>query len=110
MTHIAEAVGSSDKGTILLIEVSPGSKVSAFPSGYNPWRKAIGCRVRSPASRGKANREVITILAGFFATPKDRISIVSGRTSSLKRVLIEDINPDVVLAALCRSPGIHEIL
>jgi uncharacterized protein (TIGR00251 family) len=110
MTDILPAIGSSDKGTILAIVVSPGSKVSLFPSGYNPWRRAIGCSVKSPASGGKANREVIHVLADFFDVTTDRINIISGTTSSIKRVLIGGVSPDAVFTALNRSPEIRKVL
>jgi uncharacterized protein (TIGR00251 family) len=108
MTGILPAIEPSDKGTILTLEVSPGGKVSSFPSGYNPWRKAIGCRVRSPATGGKANREVISIVAGFFDLSTNRISIISGATSPIKRVLITGMSPDAVLTVLSRSSEIGE--
>lgn len=100
MIDITPALSPSDGGTILVLEVSAGSKMASFPSGYNEWRRAIGCTVRASASEGKANREVIRILAAFFDIPKNRISIVAGATSPMKRVLLEGMELGDVKKAL----------
>jgi uncharacterized protein (TIGR00251 family) len=106
MIDITPAIGSSERGTILTIEVSPGSRSASFPGAYNPWRRAVGCMVKSPAEKGKANREVIGMIAGFFGIPKDRVGIISGTTSSIKRILLEGMSEDAVLDALspCFGP------
>jgi uncharacterized protein (TIGR00251 family) len=100
MTDITPALSRSEKGTILVLEVSAGSKTAKFPAGYNEWRQAVGCTVQASAIEGRANREVIRILAAFFAIPKNRICIIAGATSSMKRVLIEGLEPGDVKKAL----------
>ena len=100
MTDITPALTGSDGGTILVLEVSAGSKTASFPSGYNEWRRTVGCSVQSRAVGGKANREVVTNLAAFFHIPTNRIKIISGASSPLKRVLIEGILPGEVERAL----------
>ena len=100
MTDITPALAGSDGGTILVLEVSAGSKKASFPSGYNEWRQAVGCMVRARAVGGKANLEVVRNLAAFFKVPTNRIRIVAGAASPLKRVLIEGILPDEVERAL----------
>ncbi len=89
MTDISPAVLRTDDGAVLTIEVSAGSKRAVFPSGYNEWRRAVGCSVQAPAQEGKANREVIAIIAETLGTPRNKVRILSGETSSLKRVLVE---------------------
>jgi uncharacterized protein len=100
MTDITPALAGSDGGTILVLEVSAGSKTASFPSGYNEWRRAIGCLVRARAIGGKANREVVTNLAAFFNVPTKRIRIIAGAASPMKRVLIEGLLPGDVERAL----------
>jgi uncharacterized protein (TIGR00251 family) len=102
MTDITPALTASDGGTLLVLEVSAGSKTASFPSGYNEWRKAVGCSVRARAIGGKANREVVSSLAAFFNVPTNRIRIVAGAASPLKRILIEGILPGEVERALLR--------
>ena len=42
--------------------------------------------IRSPPEKGKANRELVTILARHFGVDTDRIRIVSGAASRKKVV------------------------
>ena len=100
MTDITPALAGSDGGTILILEVSAGSKRASFPSGYNEWRRAVGCMVRAQAIGGKANLEVVRNLAAFFKLPTNRIRIVSGAASPLKKVFIEGLDPGDVERAL----------
>ena len=100
MTDITPAIASSEKGTIITLEVSAGSKITRFPAGYNEWRQTIGCMVHSPPNEGKANRDLIGILADFFKISKDKVIILSGTASPLKRVLLVGLPSETVLKAL----------
>ena len=91
MPDIADALFENRHGTIISLEVSAGSKAASFPSGYNEWRKTIGCRVTAAAVEGKANRAIIALLSEKLAIPASRLSIESGTASTQKRVLVEGI-------------------
>jgi len=103
MTDISPAVSWNEDGAVLTIEVSAGAKRAVFPSGYNEWRKAVGCSVRAPAQEGKANREVIAIIAETLGTPRRKVRILAGETSSLKRVLIEGSDPGALVSQLTHA-------
>jgi len=100
MTDISPAVSWNEEGAVLTIEVSAGAKRAVFPSGYNEWRKAVGCFVRAPAQEGKANREVIVIIAETLGIPRRKVRILAGETSSLKKVLVEGSDPGVLVSQL----------
>jgi uncharacterized protein (TIGR00251 family) len=100
MTDISPAVSWNEEGAVLTIEVSAGAKRAVFPSGYNEWRKAVGCSVRAPAQEGKANREVIAIIAETLGTPRRSVRILAGETSSLKKILVEGTDPGVLVSRL----------
>ena len=100
MTDISPAVSWNEEGAVLTIEVSAGAKRASFPSGYNEWRKAVGCSVRAPAQEGKANREVISIIAETLGTPRRKVRILAGETSSLKKVLVGGSDPGVLVSKL----------
>jgi len=91
MPDIADALVEERNGTIVSIDVTTGARAALFPSGYNEWRKAIGCRVTAPALEGKANKAIINLIAETLDLPASSISILSGATSSQKRVLITDV-------------------
>ncbi len=75
-------------GIIIMVEVSAGSKKEIFPDGYNPWRKAFGIAVKAPPVEGKANKAIIKLISGYFSVPSSSVTIISGQTSSLKKVRI----------------------
>lgn len=76
--------------SIIAVRVTPKSS----RPGVGEWRlmadgrEALEVRVRAAPEGGKANREVIDILADALSLPKRDIEIVSGDSSRLKRVSI----------------------
>jgi len=100
MPGIADALVEDRRGTLITIEVTAGAKTSAFPAGYNEWRKAIGCRVTAPAVDGKANRAIISLIAKRCDVPAVRVCIQSGTTSSQKRVLVTGMDKKALLDRL----------
>lgn len=58
-------------------------------AGYLPdgtWK----VKVAAPPEKGKANRALCEFLAEKLGVAKSRIRIVTGETSALKRIRIED--------------------
>ncbi|NYT21517.1 MAG: YggU family protein [Methanomicrobiales archaeon] len=100
MTDITAAVSHTTDGVVLTIEVYAGAKRASFPSGYNEWRKAVGCSVQAPAKEGKANRDVVAIIADTLDIPRRNVRILSGETSSIKRILIEGVDPAELIRLL----------
>jgi uncharacterized protein len=100
MPDIAEALSEDRDGTRIAIEVTTGSKNETFPAGYNDWRKALGCRVSSPALEGRANKAVISLVASVLGVPASTVSIYSGATSSQKKVHVRGMSRQVVLNLL----------
>jgi uncharacterized protein len=98
---IADALCEDRNGTILAIEVSAGAKTDLFPAGYNEWRKAVGCRVAAPAVDGKANKAVIGLISTTLGVPASAVSLVSGLTSSQKKVRISGITKAQLAEQLC---------
>jgi len=92
MPNITDAVFEDAHGVFIAIEVSAGAKVSQFPAGYNEWRNAVGCRVTAPASEGKANKAVIAIIGKTLGVPASAVSIVSGMTTSHKKIHIAGLS------------------
>jgi len=100
MSAQTDALFPDKNGTLIAIEVSAGAKSDFFPSGYNPWRKAIGCRVAAPATEGKANRAIIALVSAVLGVPRSSVSIVAGQTSSVKKILVIGLTPDQVAGRL----------
>jgi len=102
MEPFGDAVTGDEDGVVLALEVSPASGKAGFFTGYDPWRKAIRCAVRSPPERGKANREVIESLAAALGIPVSSVRIISGATHSRKRVRLGGITREAALQILGR--------
>ena len=52
-------------------------------------------RVAAAPEKGRANRALCAFLAAHFGVPRSRVSILSGETSHIKRVRIQNAGPDL---------------
>ncbi|MDX2216206.1 MAG: DUF167 domain-containing protein [Oculatellaceae cyanobacterium bins.114] len=72
---------------VIQIKVKPNAKKQAVQMAEDgSWV----IHLKSPPVDGKANAELIQVLAKQFDVPKSKITIKSGLSSKLKRVEIED--------------------
>ncbi len=72
---------------VVQIKVKPQSRVSTLSQTEDgSWL----AQIKSLPVDGKANEELIALVAKQFGCAKSRVSIKSGATSKTKRVLIED--------------------
>lgn len=72
------------KQRILVKPNARQSSVSVGPDGQ------LVVAVRAPATDGKANQELIAVLADYFQVPKSRIQLVKGHTSRHKVIELLD--------------------
>ncbi len=98
--EIGKAIKRIKEGILLDIEVKPDASKSIFPSGYDEWRKRIRVMIKSPPKEGKANEEVLGLIAKFFALDKENISIFSGGKSRKKTILLKKIDESEVIEKL----------
>jgi len=103
MPALTDALFADKNGTLIAIEVSANAKSALFPDGYNPWRKAIGCRVTAPATEGKANRAVIALISEVLGVPSSSVTLAAGQTSTQKKVLVFGLAPGEVAGRLARQ-------
>lgn len=61
---------------------------------------ALKARIASPPVDGAANAELIKLLARSFGVPKAQVEIISGTTSTTKRVRIDGSKVTVIAAIL----------
>jgi len=63
--------------------------------------------VKAPASGGRANREVVAIISATLRIKKNRVRILTGETSPVKKILIEDGDREVLIHIISASlpPG-----
>lgn len=89
-----DAVTPARGGCALAVEVTPGSRASRFPAGFNPWRGTVEAKVHAPPEKGEANAELVRLVADFFDVPTASVAVTAGATSRRKTVTIHGLDPD----------------
>lgn len=88
--------------TLLHVRASPGARQSAVVGRYGGgWKISVA----APAEGGRANAELVRLLASVLDVPGRSISIVSGLSSRNKTIAvaaIEDAEVDRRLASASR--------
>lgn len=68
-------------------------------------RLVLKVRVAAAAADGQANAAVLALLAKALGRPKSSLSLASGQTARLKRVVIEDLSESELARAFGAPPG-----
>ena len=72
---------------IIQVKVKPNARVSTLEEAESgPWL----AQLKSPPVDGKANKELVTLIARHFACPKSAVSIKSGASGRMKLVKIDE--------------------
>jgi uncharacterized protein (TIGR00251 family) len=72
---------------IIQVKVKPNARISTLEEGGDgPWL----AQLKSPPVDGKANKELVTLIARHFACPKSAVSIKSGASGRMKLVKIDN--------------------
>ncbi len=100
---LAAVLHTTKDGIVVDLEVSPGSKKPGI-SSINPWRKTLCISVKAPPKKGEANKDVLVLLAQIFGIPTNKVNILTGATSSTKRIEVSGVTIEqakkAILAAL----------
>jgi len=99
------AVRGVEQGTLLYIEVQPGS-ASPGRLSFDPWRRRIRLSVRARAEGGKANEEVQERLAAILGAAAASVRLTAGTTDRQKTVLVAGMAPGEVLGKI--GPALKE--
>ena len=95
-------IRQSDGGVVLAVKVVPAGSKTAIAGELNGMLKI---KISAPPEKGKANKCLIDFLAERLGVRKNAVSIVSGATSPVKKVLIADLTVEDVLGKLAPSLG-----
>jgi uncharacterized protein (TIGR00251 family) len=71
---------------LIEVKVKPGSRISALEQAADG---SFVAHIKSPPVDGKANAELIELVARHFGCTRSAVSIKSGAASRSKRVKIE---------------------
>lgn len=73
---------------VIQVKAKPNARTSRLEElSPGVWR----AQLKSPPVDGKANQELIALVAAHFGRPKAAVTIKSGGSARLKRVTIEGV-------------------
>ncbi len=92
------AVQELDKSTVFTAKVVPGSSGPTRICGLLDGMLKV--KVSAPPEKGKANQHLVRFVAQEFGVRKSAVRIVTGTTSSIKRVQVLGISAETLLRKL----------
>ena len=84
----------SPDGVIVSVRAAPRSSKAGIEGLWGD--DAIKIRIKSAPVDGKANKELIEVLADEFDLAKSQVIFKSGETSKTKRILLSGVSPDTL--------------
>ncbi len=74
---------------IIQVKVKPNAQVSSLqePNSDGPWQ----AQLRSPPANGKANEELVALIAEHFGCRKSAVSIKHGASGRMKLIQIKGL-------------------
>jgi uncharacterized protein (TIGR00251 family) len=97
-----DALKPARGGCTLDVEVVPGSRESRFPAGFNAWRGRLEAKVKAPPEDGKANAELVGLVAEALGVPSATVSVGAGATSRRKSLRVEGLAPEEAARRLAK--------
>lgn len=94
---MAEWLRTDGDGVILTLHIQPGAKKTEVAGLYGD---ALKIRLAAPPVDGKANDALLAFLAKKLGAGRTAVELLSGQTSRAKRVRIDGVSSEDVLAAL----------
>jgi len=95
-----DAIRIASGGVMIDIEVTPGSRKTCIPGGYNPWRKRIEVKLSENAQKGKANEQLVEGFSSMFGIREADVSIVTGLRNTKKSVLLVGVSRERAVSVL----------
>lgn len=90
-------IRESVEGLLLPVLGQPGARRNAVV-GIHDGRLKIA--VTQVAEKGKANKEILKVLAEFLDLPKGNLSVAAGDTTSRKTILVKGLNREQLASRL----------
>lgn len=84
----------SPEGAIVSVRAAPRSSKAGIEGLWGD--DAIKIKIKSAPVDGKANKELVEVLADEFDLPKSSVIFKSGETSKTKRLLLKGVSVETV--------------
>ena len=95
MTNLS--IQEGDEGIVVVAKIVPGSSSTRICGLLDGMLKI---KVAAPPEKGKANQCLLRFLAGELGLKKNAVSLISGKTSPIKKVRILGISAETLLKKL----------
>ena len=87
-----------DESTVFTVKVVPGSSGPTRICGLLGGMLKV--KVSAPPEKGKANQHLVKFVADRLGVKKHSVSIITGKTSSVKRVQVVGTSAETLLKKL----------
>ena len=94
---MGEIFTETSEGVVVNVRAAPRSSRAGLDGVVGD---ALKVRVRSAPVDGKANKELIEVLADAFGLPKSSVVFKGGETSKTKRLLLRGVAKEAILSRL----------
>ncbi len=94
---MGEMLTETSEGIILNVRAVPRSSRAGLDGMIGD---ALKVRIRSAPVDGKANKELVEVLADAFGLPKSAVVFKGGETSKTKRLLLRGTRKENILSRL----------
>ena len=91
------SIQEGDEGIVVVAKIVPGSSSTRICGLLDGMLKV---KVAAPPEKGKANQCLLRFLAGELGLKKNAVSLISGKTSPIKKVRILGISAETLLKKL----------
>lgn len=88
-----------DERIVFNIKVAAGNSKTELTGIYNGMLKV---KISAAPEKGKANQALIKLLSEKFDVPKNQIAILSGLTSKIKQISIQNLSAEAVNTVLSK--------
>ena len=78
------------EGAVVGVKAQPKSSRPGIDGPFGD--DALKVRIKSAPVEGKANKELVEVLAKFFGIPKSSVEFKGGETSKTKRLLLRGLS------------------
>jgi uncharacterized protein (TIGR00251 family) len=95
--EIAQAVEQAQDGVVIRVWVVPGARVAGAAGAVEGY---LRMHIRSRPERGKANAELLDVLAEALGLTRRELELVSGATSRRKVVFARHIDRQTAIDRL----------
>ena len=94
---MGELLTETAEGVVINVRAAPRSSRAGIDGTLGD---ALKVRIRSAPVDGKANKELIEVLADAFGLPKSAVEFKGGETSKTKRLLLRGATKETILSRL----------